>query len=196
MLRDKKVFSSHRILGHVRPWMSRRLTVALTIVGFAVVAGVPNTTAPGSEVPPAESLAPLGMKFSLAERISEEFFACARRNDKPRSIHILDAGGSTVHSARMDGQFADNIEVARLKAEAALYFRDSTRVWLRRAQHDPFLAQRLTQLGAFVSPTGLPIVIDGQLVGAVGVGGESGECAHEALTRVVGPQPPLLPLDE
>jgi hypothetical protein len=40
---------------------------------------------------------------------------------------------------------------------------------------------------------GLPIVVDDQLIGAVGVGGGNADeqCAYQALVKVLGPQPPL-----
>jgi hypothetical protein len=40
---------------------------------------------------------------------------------------------------------------------------------------------------------GLPIVVEGQLIGAVGVGGGNADeaCAYQALQKVLGPQPPL-----
>jgi hypothetical protein len=40
---------------------------------------------------------------------------------------------------------------------------------------------------------GLPIVVDDQLIGAVGVGGGNADeqCAYQALQKVLGPQPPL-----
>jgi uncharacterized protein GlcG (DUF336 family) len=133
------------------------------------------------------------LRFEVAERIAAAFFECARRKDKPRSIHIIDQFGKTIYAARMDGQFSDNIEVARLKAETALYFRDNTRRWLNRSEADPSLAFSIAQLGQFTSPVGLPIIVENQLLGAVGIGGASGDCAHEALSVVIGPQPPLEP---
>lgn len=133
------------------------------------------------------------LRFEVAEHIATAFFECARRKHKPRSIHILDQFGATIYAARMDGQFSDNIEVARMKAEAALYFRDNTGHWRNRSRADPRTASLIAQLGQFVSPVGLPIIVEDQLLGAVGIGGASGDCAHEALTIVLGPQPPLEP---
>lgn len=130
------------------------------------------------------------LRFAVAEAIGRAFTACAVRKEKPRTIHVLDLFGNTVYAARMDGQFADNIEVARMKAAAALYFRENTGVWLERSRHDPQLAQLLAQMGQFISPTGFPIIVEGQVLGSVGVGGASGDCAYEALTEVLGPQPP------
>ena len=51
----------------------------------------------------------------------------------------------------------------------------------------------------FANAGGLPIIVDGQLIGAIGVGGmpangpnsSDEECAHHGLTTVLGPQPPL-----
>lgn len=164
------------------------------LAGFLAV--VPVTEAISANGAPGQTEDDVALSLALAERIAGEVFACARRMDKPRSVHILDARGATVLAARMDGQFADNIDVARRKAEAALFLGENTQVWLQRARQDPFLAERLTQLALFVAPTGLPIVIDGQRVGSLGVGGATGDCAHEALTNVLGPQPPLNPEEQ
>jgi hypothetical protein len=40
---------------------------------------------------------------------------------------------------------------------------------------------------------GLPIVVEDVLIGAIGVGGGNmdEQCAYQALTKVLGPQPPL-----
>ena len=42
---------------------------------------------------------------------------------------------------------------------------------------------------------GLPIVVDDQMIGAIGVGGGNADeqCAYQALIKVLGPQPPLAP---
>ena len=133
------------------------------------------------------------LKIAVAEEIAAEFFRCAERKNKPRSIHILDQFGNTIYAGRMDGQIADNVDVARLKAEAAAYFRESTHPWLVRAREDRMMAVWLLQLDQFTSPVGLPIIVESQMLGTVGIGGASGDCAHEALGRVLGPQPPLAP---
>jgi hypothetical protein len=49
--------------------------------------------------------------------------------------------------------------------------------------------------GVFANKGGLPIIVDDQFLGAMGVGGSNvdEECADAALTKVIGPQPPLVP---
>ncbi len=66
---------------------------------------------------------------------------------------------------------------------------------------DPGFEARLAPLGQFWNSGGLPIIVDDVLIGAIGVGGMpptaewSDEiCAHQAMTTVLGPQPPLAPL--
>ena len=47
----------------------------------------------------------------------------------------------------------------------------------------------------FPTPGGLPIVVEDQFIGAIGVGGSSfnEQCAHDAMSAILGPQPPLDP---
>jgi uncharacterized protein GlcG (DUF336 family) len=179
-----------------RPFL-HAATVALLAAGGACDGSAPATAPPATladvTVHDGSFHEAHMLRFDVAERIAAAFFDCGEREKKPRSLHIVDQFGQTIYAARMDGQFADNIDVARLKAQTALYFRENTRVWLNRGKADPLMALWTAQLGQFTSPTGLPVIVEGQLLGAVGVGGASGDCAHEALTAVLGPQPPLEP---
>ncbi len=60
---------------------------------------------------------------------------------------------------------------------------------------------RVIWQGNFANAGGLPIVVDGQFLGAIGVGGMPASpptwsdeiCGYNALTAVLGPQPKLLP---
>jgi hypothetical protein len=54
---------------------------------------------------------------------------------------------------------------------------------------------RETGLSYYFVGGGLPIVVEGQMIGAIGVGGGNmdEQCAYSALTKVLGPQPPLPP---
>ena len=52
-----------------------------------------------------------------------------------------------------------------------------------------------TKLDQYFVAGGLPIVVDGQLIGSIGVGGDrlgDEPCAYAALTEVLGPQLPLV----
>jgi uncharacterized protein GlcG (DUF336 family) len=86
-------------------------------------------------------------------------------------------------------------EKCGLKARSVLYTRDSTHARANAVAGNTALQLRWSKLPVFPTSGGLPIIADGQMIGAIGVGGSNKdeECAYEALTQVVGPQPPLAP---
>jgi len=71
---------------------------------------------------------------------------------------------------------------------------------MNRVIQDPTQELQLIQLGFFANSGGLPIVVNKQLIGVVGVGGSAPRvpvwsdeiCAHKALTEVIGPSVPAL----
>src|SRR5690606_26564777 len=87
------------------------------------------------------------------------------------AVHIIDQFGYSIYAARMDGRKADNIETSQMKARTALYFREPTRVWMERSLQNPLMPHLLSQMGQFPVAGGLPIIVEDQLLGAIGVGG-------------------------
>jgi len=128
-----------------------------------------------------------------AAKIAQSCVDWAAKNNMAITVFILTPTGQIVHSHRMDGQVPINIETALLKAQSVLYTRDSTHQRANMVANNLSLQMRWAPLGVFPTAGGLPIVVDGQMIGAIGVGGGSKdeECAYQALTSVVGPQPPL-----
>lgn len=133
------------------------------------------------------------LRFEVAERIAHACFEYARENDYAVSLHIIDQFGYPIFVGRMDGQQADNVETSGMKAKTALYFREPTRVWMERSQQNPLMPIWLSQMGQFAVAGGLPIIVEDQLVGAIGVGGGSPDqdeaCAEHALGAVLGVRP-------
>ena len=128
-----------------------------------------------------------------AEKITQACIDWATKNNMAVSVFILSPTGQIVHAHRMDGQVPINTETALLKAQSVLYTRDSTHARANAVASNEALQLRWSKLPVFPTSGGLPIIVDGQMIGAIGVGGGSRdeECAYQALTRVVGPQPPL-----
>lgn len=128
-----------------------------------------------------------------AAKIAQACVDFAVKNNQAITVFILSPTGQIVHSHRMDGQVPINIETALLKAQSVLYTRDSTHQRANMVQGNISLQMRWAPLGVFPTAGGLPIVVDGQMIGSIGVGGGSKdeECAYQALTSVVGPQPAL-----
>ena len=108
------------------------------------------------------------------KKISAASEAEAKKNNWNVCIAILDDGGHLLHLARMDGATPANSRIAVEKGRTAAESRRSTAMWEERIK-----AGRHAMLGMpGITPVqgGLPIVVDGVCVGAVGV---SGVQSHE-----------------
>ncbi|MEX2124812.1 MAG: heme-binding protein [Woeseia sp.] len=139
------------------------------------------------------------LRLDVAEKIAKACFAYAAGNDFAVALHIVDQFGYSIYAGRMDGRKADNIETAEMKARTALYFREPSRVWMERSRQNPLMPHLLQQMGQFPVAGGLPIIVEDQLVGAIGVGGgtsdQDEDCARAGLLQVLGPQPGLVAAD-
>jgi len=130
-----------------------------------------------------------------AAKIAQACLDFAAQNKIAVSVFILSPNGEIVHAHRMDGQLPINIETGLLKAKSVLYTKDSTHARANMVANNLSLQMRWSMLPVFPVAGGLPIVVENQLIGAIGVGGSNmdEECAHAALTAVLGTQPPLAP---
>jgi glc operon protein GlcG len=107
------------------------------------------------------------------------------------SIYVIDTAGEFVHMERMDGQVYNNIRTALLKAQTALKTRQPTSIRAAQLKNDPDgIPRQLSFFNFFTNSGGIPIVVDGQMIGAVGVGGGAGggdeNCAIEGLKAAFG----------
>lgn len=114
------------------------------------------------------------------------------------AIFVLSPTGQIVDSHQMDGVLPIGAETGLMKAKTALYARSSSAVVAQRFKDVDGRLIRLDLgkaegLSYYFVSGGLPIVVDDQLIGAVGVGGGNADeqCAYQALVKVLGPQPPL-----
>jgi len=131
---------------------------------------------------------------SVAEQIAKTCIARAEEEGVTVSIFILSPSGSIVYAHRMDGQMPIGVETALYKAETALYTRAPTHETANRFSTYVARVTRV-KLDWYLVSGGLPIIVDNQIIGSIGVGGAARGfdeiCAHYALTEVLGPQPPL-----
>jgi glc operon protein GlcG len=106
-------------------------------------------------------------------KISDAAEAEARKNKWNVCIAILDDGGHLLHLARMDGASPANARIAIEKGRTAAESRRSTAVWQERIKTRPELL-RMPEITPIQG--GLPIVVEGTCIGAVGI---SGVQSHE-----------------
>jgi uncharacterized protein GlcG (DUF336 family) len=141
------------------------------------------------------------INLATAEKIADVCEREAQKEGVAISVMVLDNDGNHVYMDRMDGQGYLNIVTAEMKARTALMGRESSKVRMNRVIQDPNQEFQQIQLGFFPNSGGLPIAVNKQLIGAVGVGGSAPKppvwsdevCAHRALTEVIGASvPPLV----
>jgi glc operon protein GlcG len=104
-----------------------------------------------------------------AKKIAAAAEAEARKNSWNVVIAVVDDGGHLVYLQRIDGTQTGSIEVAIQKARTAQAFKRPTKVF-----EDAIAGGRNALIalhGALPLEGGLPIMVGGQLVGAIGVSG-------------------------
>src|SRR6266566_7220033 len=141
------------------------------------------------------------INLATAERIADVCEKAAVAQGVQISIMVLDNDGNHVYMDRMDGQGYLNIITADMKARTALMLRSPSKNLMNAAIQDPTRELQYIQLNEFANSGGLPIVVNKQLIGTVGVGGSAPHppvwsdeiCAHKALMEVIGASvPPLV----
>jgi uncharacterized protein GlcG (DUF336 family) len=137
----------------------RRLALAVTAASLAVI----------GTVHAAELATKRALTLEVAKELSAAAEAEAVKNNWNVVIAIVDDGGRLMHLVRRDGTQYGSIEVAQDKARTAIAFRRPT-----KAFEDVVAGGRTAILGlngATPIEGGLPIVVDGEMIGAIGVSG-------------------------
>ncbi len=144
--------------------MKARKTIMQTAsaaVLFAVLA-IPTQ----AQTPP-----PYGEPISVdtAKKIAAGAIAEARKNKWGMVIAITDGGGHLVYLERMDGTQYASVDIATRKAQSAAAYRRPSKVFEDAVAGGRNAVLGLT--GAMPIEGGLPIVMDGKIVGAIGASG-------------------------
>ena len=123
-----------------------------------------------------------------ARALADACTAWGEQNKQVLAMAILDWGGNLIESHAMEGAAANSIDTALLKAKSALRWRRATSETNRIVRTGENLAP--TFMNDFPQPGALPIMVDGQIIGAMGVSGADGEkCAQAAIDAVFKKQP-------
>jgi glc operon protein GlcG len=172
--------------------MRTLVTAALVLAGVASAQNIDKFVVSGEA---AKKVMTREISADTAEKITQACVNYAKERNIAVSVFILSPTGQIVHAHRMDGQVPINVETGLLKAKSVLYTRDSTHARANMVANNLSLQLRWSDIGVFPTSGGLPIMVDDQMIGAIGVGGsnQDEECAYAALTSVVGPQPALAP---
>ena len=161
--------------------MKIRLTHAIILVtAFAALCALPLR---------AQTLTKPTVSLELAKKIAAKAQAEATKAKLTVVIAIVDDGGSLVYLERMDGTQLGSIVVAQEKATTALKFKRPT-----KAFEDMVTGGRnavLSLPGVVAIEGGLPLLLDGAIIGAIGISGakssEDGVIAQAGLAALAKP---------
>jgi uncharacterized protein GlcG (DUF336 family) len=108
------------------------------------------------------------LTLDAAKKIAAAAEAEAIKNKWNVVIAIVDDGGHLLYLQRIDGTQTGSIDVAIGKARTAMAFKRPTKVFDELAKTRPAIA---TLPHGVLLEGGVPITVDGQVIGAVGVSG-------------------------
>ena len=126
------------------------------------------------------------MTLEAAKQIAAAAQQEARKNNWTMVIAIVDDGGHLIYLERMDGTQVASVTVAQEKAACAILFKRPTKALEEAVAGGRIVVMKLA--GSVPVEGGLPIVVDGQFVGAIGVSGgtspQDGQVAAAGLTAM------------
>jgi glc operon protein GlcG len=146
---------------------------AAVVLSAAAHAQQPPAATPTSPPPPPP---PYGTPITLeqARKAVAAAEAEAKKNNWFLAIAAVSPGAHLVHFSLMDNTQYGSIAIAQHKARAAVNFRRPTKVFQDGLQATPPNLVLLTLDDVIASEGGIPIVVDGKIVGAIGCSGATG----------------------
>ena len=109
------------------------------------------------------------LTLEAAKKIATGAEAEARKNNWNVVIAVVDDGGHLIYLQRIDGTQTGSIDVAIGKARTSAAFKRPTKVFDELAKTRPSITS--ISPNAVLLEGGVPVVVGGQMVGAVGVSG-------------------------
>jgi glc operon protein GlcG len=154
-----------------------RMTRLLSLVVVSVFLFASGPVCAQQPVAPPPPQIPYGAPISLeqAKRAVAAAEAESRKNNWNMVIAVLDTGGHLIMLERMDGVQLGSIGAAQDKAYSAVMYRRPTKVFQDLVAQGGANIRLLGLRGASVLEGGIPIIVDGKLIGAIGVSGHTSE---------------------
>jgi glc operon protein GlcG len=133
---------------------------------------------------------PYGSPITLeaAKKAAAPALAEAARNNWAMAIAVVDIAGDLVYFEKMDATQAGSVVVAVDKARSAARFKRPTKAFqdMLTSGGEGLRVFRIS--GAVPVEGGVPILVDGKIVGAIGVSGgtsaQDGQCARAGVDAV------------
>jgi glc operon protein GlcG len=163
-------------------------TATLLGLSFLVLAVLAPTVASAQPLPNHYG-APIGVE--AARKVAAAAIAEAKKNGWTVAAAVVDTGGTLIYFERIDGTQNGSSPVAQEKARTSALFKRPSKSLEDAVKGGN--SQFLKLPGALPIEGGLPLIVDGKVVGAIGISGatsaQDGQCA-KAGADVLGPMVP------
>jgi uncharacterized protein GlcG (DUF336 family) len=111
------------------------------------------------------------INLETAKKVATSAIAEARKNNWTMAVAITDTGGNLVYFEKMDGTQTGSVRVAIGKSRSAVLFKRPTKALQDTVAAGGEGLRMLRLEGAVPIEGGLPLLMDGKIVGAIGVSG-------------------------
>lgn len=118
-------------------------------------------------------MTPYGAPINLeqAKKIAASAQAEAKKNEWAVVVSIVDSGGNLVLLERMDNAQLGSVEFSQDKAKSAVAFRRPTKAFEEKLALGGENVKLLNIRGGVPVEGGVPIIVDGKIIGAIGISG-------------------------
>ena len=146
------------------------LKQTLTALTFALAAFGQTPPVPAPNIPYGTPIT-----AETAKKVAAAAIAEARKNNWAMAVAVVDTGGYLVYFERMQDTQLGSVEVSIEKAKTAALFRRPTKSFQDTLAAGGDGLRILGLTGAIPVEGGIPIIVDGKLIGAVGASGGSSD---------------------
>jgi glc operon protein GlcG len=131
------------------------------------------------------------INLETAKKVAAAAVAEVKKNNWTMAVAIADTNGDLVYFEKIDGTQTGSVRVSMDKARSAALFKRPTKAWQDVLAAGGDGLRVLGIQGAVPVEGGLPLLIDGKIVGAIGVSGGSapqdGIAAKAGADSLAGP---------
>jgi glc operon protein GlcG len=139
-----------------------------------------------AQSPPNFYLTPYGPPIAVesAKKVAAAALAEARKDNWYMAVAVVDPHGELVYYEKMDNTQLGSAKVAVEKARSAVLYKRPTKAFQDAVAGGGAGLRVLGLDGAVPVEGGLPLIVDGKIIGAVGVSGDLSE--HDAQCAKAG----------
>ncbi|HEY7188717.1 MAG TPA: heme-binding protein [Vicinamibacterales bacterium] len=164
--------------------MNRHLVILVALIAALAVPALALAQAPTA---PAQAPPPMygnPITADQAKPIAAAAIAAAKKNQWMMAVAIVDPWGELVYFERMDNTQVGSVNIAQEKARSAARFRRPTKAFQDALAAGGEGWRILSLSGAVAVEGGVPLIMGGRIVGAIGASG--GTSQQDGATAAAG----------